>query len=163
LLRSAPSETVGAAADPGDLEDSMSEASYAGDVSPSEAWQILEQEPDAVMVDCRTDMEWRHVGLPDLSGLGKETLCVQWQRYPDMSVNEAFAKDLAAQGVRPEQTVLFLCRSGVRSMSAAIAMTARGYRRCLNVSGGFEGPHDAERHRGRIAGWKASGLPWVQD
>jgi hypothetical protein len=30
------------------------------------------------------------------------------------------------------------------------------------VAEGFEGPPDANRHRGKVAGWKAAGLPWVQ-
>ena len=38
-----------------------------------------------------------------------------------------------------------------------------GYARAHNLSGGFEGVHDGERHRGRVDGWKASGLPWTQD
>jgi len=42
-------------------------------------------------------------------------------------------------------------------------MTAAGYRRCYNVAEGFEGNPDAERHRGKTGGWKAAGLPWVQD
>ncbi len=141
----------------------MTDESYAGDISPSEAWQILNDEAAAVLVDCRTDAEWRYVGLPDLRALGKQALCVPWQLFPDLRLNERFADSLAEQGVEPEQTVLFLCRSGVRSRNAAIAMTPAGYSRCLNVSDGFEGPHDRQQHRGQVGGWKASGLPWSQD
>ena len=141
----------------------MSDETYAGDVDPSQAWQILTDESDAALVDCRTEAEWRYVGLPDLSTLGKQTLCVGWQLFPDMRPNPNFAKDLAAKGVTPDRTVLFLCRSGVRSRHAAIAMTAAGFHRCLNVADGFEGPKDRQKHRGRIGGWKASGLPWIQD
>jgi adenylosuccinate synthase len=32
----------------------------------------------------------------------------------------------------------------------------------FNVADGFEGPVDAEGHRGTVAGWKAEGLPWRQ-
>ena len=141
----------------------MAEETYAGDVSPSEAWRILQDEATAVLVDCRTEAEWRYVGLPDLSALDKQVVCVCWQVFPDMGLNDGFAQALAEQGVGAEQTVLFLCRSGVRSRNAAVAMTAAGYGRCFNVADGFEGPHDRERHRGRIGGWKASGLPWAQD
>jgi rhodanese-related sulfurtransferase len=58
--------------------------------------------------------------------------------------------------------VYFICRSGARSRSAAQALTAAGYTRCYNVAGGFEGDVDAQGHRGRTNGWKASDLPWVQ-
>ena len=47
--------------------------------------------------------------------------------------------------------------------AAAVAMTAAGYGRCYNVAKGFEGNPDPERHRGKTGGWKAEGLPWVQD
>jgi hypothetical protein len=45
---------------------------------------------------------------------------------------------------------------------AAEKMAAAGYRRCRNVAEGFEGPADASRHRGHVAGWKFEGLDWVQ-
>lgn len=140
----------------------MTTQGYAGDVNPKEAWQILEQEDGATLVDVRTDAEWAYVGLPDLSALGKALVLVPWQTFPDMAVNSRFVDHLAAQNIGHDQTLLLLCRSGVRSKAAAIALTAAGYRRCLNVSDGFEGPCDGARHRGGSAGWKASGLPWLQ-
>ena len=39
--------------------------SYAGDITPEEAWKLLSDNPDAVLVDCRTEAEWRFVGVPD--------------------------------------------------------------------------------------------------
>ena len=67
-----------------------------------------------------------------------------------------------AANVAKDAAVLFLCRSGARSMSAAIAATTAGYQTCYNIAGGFEGPPDGEGHRGSIDGWKARGLPWEQ-
>jgi len=140
----------------------MSEG-YAGDVSATEAWEILEQDPEAVLIDVRSEPEWRYVGVPDVSPLGKRTVCVCWQSYPEMRLNGGFEQELAAAGVQPEQTLLLICRSGARSRDAAIRLTAQGYRCCYNVAGGFEGPHDAARHRGTRDGWKVAGLPWRQD
>ncbi len=136
---------------------------YAGDVSVREAWDMLEKDAGAVLVDVRTDPEWRYVGLPDLSELEKRTVCVNWQTYPDLALNPAFAEDIEVNGIGPDQTLLIICRSGIRSRHAAVALTARGYTRCYNVAGGFEGPHDEDRHRGARDGWKAAGLPWRQD
>ena len=135
---------------------------YAGDVSPKEAWDILSKEPDAVLVDCRTDAEWNFVGLPDLSNLGKQVVLVPWQVFPAMNPNPRFVDQVSAEGAKPDAPVLFLCRSGARSRSAAIAATAAGFRKAYNVSDGFEGPHDGDKHRGQVAGWKATGLPWRQ-
>ena len=58
--------------------------------------------------------------------------------------------------------LLFLCRSGVRSKAAAIAMTQQGFTACYNIANGFEGDSDPTRHRGTVSGWKVEGLPWVQ-
>jgi rhodanese-related sulfurtransferase len=141
---------------------------YAGDVSVSEAWRILESNPDAVLVDVRTQAEWSFVGLPDLSVLGKEAWLLEWQSYPSMSVNEGFASELASKlqeelgGNAKDVPVLFLCRSGARSRSAAIALSEQGFKAAHNVAGGFEGDLDVDRHRGHRSGWKAAGLPWTQ-
>ena len=59
-------------------------------------------------------------------------------------------------------SIYFLCRSGVRSKHAAIAMTEAGWARCFNIASGFEGPPDPAGHRGTVDGWKAQGLPWTQ-
>ena len=137
---------------------------YAGDVTPEEAWRVLSFSPDAVLVDVRTRAEWSFVGLPDLSGAGKEPVLVEWQQFPTMAQNAGFAADLVAMlgTARREAPVFFLCRSGARSKAAAIAMSNSGFANCFNVAGGFEGDLDGERHRGARNGWKAADLPWVQ-
>lgn len=137
---------------------------YAGDVTPAEAWRVLCENPDAVLVDVRTRAEWSFVGLPDLASAGKEPVLMEWQLFPTMSLNPGFAADLSSAlgQARKDAPVLFLCRSGARSRSAAIAMTGVGFSRCYNIAGGFEGDLDASKHRGAQNGWKAGGLPWVQ-
>ncbi|MGV7904128.1 rhodanese-like domain-containing protein, partial [Mycobacterium kansasii] len=44
---------------------------YAGNLTPREAWELLEQDPSAVLVDCRTEAEWNYVGIPELSQVGR--------------------------------------------------------------------------------------------
>ena len=136
---------------------------YGGDASPAETWSILEESPDAVLVDCRTRPEWVFVGIPDIKSLGKETAFVPWQVYPSMEVNPEFVDQVKAAGAREDTPVLVICRSGARSRHAAIRLTEQGFKRAYNVAHGFEGDHDEDRHRGRKSGWKAAGLPWVQD
>ncbi|MFO1189743.1 MAG: rhodanese-like domain-containing protein [Alphaproteobacteria bacterium] len=134
--------------------------SYAGDLSPREAWDILAHEPRAVLVDVRTQPEWTFVGVPDLSGLGREAELVSWQDYPTMAHNPRFSDELAH--LAKDAPILFLCRSGARSRAAAIALSELGFARCYNIAGGFEGNLDADGHRG-VGGWKAAGLPWRQN
>jgi rhodanese-related sulfurtransferase len=139
---------------------------YAGDVDVREAWALLEADPKAQLVDCRTAAEWTFVGLPDLSSLDRGALCIEWQRFPSMAVDPDFAKTAAGElgraGADNNTPVLFLCRSGARSRAAAIAMTRAGFTRAYNIAGGFEGDADQTGHRGRRNGWKAADLPWRQ-
>lgn len=135
--------------------------SYAGDITPEQAWKLLSENADAVLVDVRTDAEWRFVGVPDLTALQREPVCIQWSRT-DGSRNDGFVDDLKAAGITPgERPVVFLCRSGNRSIGAAEAATEAGIGPSYNILDGFEGDLDENKHRG-TTGWKAVGLPWKQ-
>ena len=139
---------------------------YAGDVSAREAYELLGRQPKSQLVDVRTRAEWSFVGVPDLSPLGKEAILAEWQRYPTMEVAADFVaqleRELERRSIGHDDTIVFLCRSGARSLAAAQAMIAAGWKGCRNISGGFEGPVNTERHRGAVDGWKAASLPWIQ-
>ena len=134
---------------------------YAGDVDPDEAWKMLSDDPDAVIVDCRTAAEWNYVGVPDLDGTGKELVCIEWVDFPAGERNANFVADVKAAGISPDAKLLFLCRSGVRSKGAATALTEAGYSAAYNILEGFEGDKDDAGHRTK-EGWKVRGLPWKQ-
>ena len=140
----------------------MNDGSYAGDISPKEAWDILEKDPKAVLVDVRTHAEWAYVGLPDVSSLGKDLKMISWVLFPKGEINSEFIDDLEDQVPDRDATVLFLCRSVVRSIAAAQAATQAGYAKSFNILTGFEGDKDGAQHRGTVGGWKVAGLPWVQ-
>jgi rhodanese-related sulfurtransferase len=136
------------------------------DVDVETVWKALHSSPRSQLVDVRTRAEWTYVGIPDLGPVGKRTVLVEWQTFPDQAVDPRFAERLAGElkalGVELGDDLFFICRSGSRSLAAAKAMAAIGYRACHNVACGFEGPLDDGRHRGARAGWKAAGLPWQQ-
>lgn len=134
--------------------------SYAGDITPQQAWELLQENPDAVLVDVRTDAEWKYVGVPETSSIGRRTVFVEWVGYPTGAPNERFVDELRAAGVGGGP-VIFLCRSGQRSIGAAVTATAAGLTPSYNVLEGFEGALDPEGHRG-AEGWRAAGLPWRQ-
>ena len=135
---------------------------YAGEITPEEAYQYLLNNK-AVIVDVRTMPEWQFTGLPDLSATQGTLATVSWKNYPDFSTNPKFADQLASvPDISKDTTLLFLCRSGGRSLDAAVAMTQAGYQNCFNITGGFEGDPDANSHRGTASGWKAKKLPWKQ-
>ena len=134
--------------------------SYAGDITPQESWKLLAENPESVLVDVRTAVEWSWVGVPDLSSLGRQVVFIEWNTAGGH--NQNFVADLIAAGVTPgERPVIFLCRSGNRSIPAAQAATAAGIAPAYNMLEGFEGQLDEHGHRG-AAGWRAEGLPWKQ-
>ena len=134
--------------------------SYAGDITPQESWKLLAENPESLLVDVRTAAEWNWVGVPDLSSLGRQVVFIEWNTAGGR--NQNFVADLIAAGVTPgERPVIFLCRSGNRSIPAAQAANAAGIGPAYNMLEGFEGQLDEHGHRG-AAGWRAEGLPWKQ-
>jgi rhodanese-related sulfurtransferase len=145
----------------------MTDNSYAGDVMPRAAWAALEEDSQAVLIDVRTKAEWSFVGTPRLpeGKAMKGPVLIEWQHFPSMEINDHFLDQLnrSLSGFSPPKAQLFfLCRSGSRSKSAAIAATRAGWATAYNVQHGFEGDPDRNGQRGQVNGWKADGLPWAQ-
>ena len=129
--------------------------SYAGDLTPQEAWAKLEQ--GAILVDVRTEGEWAHIGIPDTKATENDPLFIPWT-FPGGIPNPDFLTALTQQAPEDDGTELvFLCRSGQRSIAAAIAATQAGFT-AYNVLEGFEGEPDRYGER-TVNGWKNRGLP----
>ena len=128
---------------------------YEGALLPDEAHEIIQSAPGARLVDVRTRAELDWVGR--VPGAAE----IEWVTYPGMKPNANFIAQLEQQ-VDREALVLFICRSGVRSHSAAILATQAGYTDCYNVLEGFEGDKDADKHRNVLNGWRKRELPWEQ-
>jgi rhodanese-related sulfurtransferase len=133
-------------------------------VTPREAWDLIQGDPRAVLVDIRSTMEYLFVGHP------KGAVHVPWIDEPDWTVNPHFVTDIRklmlggascdeAQGCAP---VVLICRSGKRSKEAGRALVRAGFRSVLHVDRGFEGDLDEQHHRSTLGGWRFEGLPWEQ-
>ncbi|MBT0994025.1 rhodanese-like domain-containing protein [Cellulomonas sp. DKR-3] len=135
--------------------------SYAGDLTPQQAWDLLQSDERALLVDVRTEGEWQQIGVPDADELGGRAAFIEW--VTPLGPNPGFLDELGATGLTTGdgRPVVFLCRSGVRSIAAAQAATAAGYGPAYNVLQGFEGDVGPDGQRGR-SGWRADGLPWRQ-
>lgn len=131
---------------------------YAGAVTPEEAHLLLQANANVKLIDVRTQAERDWVGrviLPDA-----QHLAAQWTLYPGGAPNSEFLRQLEQQAQRSD-TLLFLCRSGVRSRYAAKLATENGFEHCFDILEGFEGDRNEQGHRKSIAGWCMKGLPWV--
>jgi rhodanese-related sulfurtransferase len=131
-------------------------AGYAGDVTPTQAWEMVRD--GAILVDVRTVGEWEQIGVPDTSELGVETHFIEWVRAGGV-LNPDFASELEDIGIEPGTPIVFLCRSGQRSQGAAATATQMGLGPAYNILEGFEGNADAAGVRNH-EGWKVRGLPW---
>ena len=142
----------------------MNDGDYAGDVTAAVAWDVLESDPAAVLVDVRTEIEWTLIGKPDLQPIGKEPVYLQWvtMQGPNQSFVDELQAALAERQVSMDAAIYFMCQSGGRSKIAAKQCTELGYSKAFNIAEGFEGDLDDQQHRNSISGWKVSGLPWRQ-
>lgn len=124
---------------------------------PRQAWDLLQREPEALFVDCRTDAEFFFVGHATGS------MHVPLYDGPDWEPNPHFVAEVRKlSGQSPDRPVVIICRSGRRSVEAGDALEAAGFTRVYNVLHGFEGDLDEHRQRGRRNGWRFDGLPWEQ-
>ena len=133
-------------------------------LSPREAWDLLQKDSRAFLVDIRSTMEYLFVGHP------KGAVHVAWIDEPDWEVNPHFVTEIrklllggvvceANQGCAP---VILICRSGKRSLEAGRALLEAGIENVFHIDEGFEGDLDEEHHRSTLGGWRFRGLPWEQ-
>lgn len=132
---------------------------YAGAVSPEQAFAILQNDEGAVLIDVRTNAERDWVGRVLINE--KQHLAVQWSLYPGGTPNPDFIEQLSEVAPNKNTTLLFLCRSGVRSRHAAKLATEYGYTACYDILQGFEGDKDQHGHRKTLGGWCSANLPWI--
>ncbi|MCX7140467.1 MAG: rhodanese-like domain-containing protein [Proteobacteria bacterium] len=128
---------------------------YSGALLPVEAYALMQGLPDVKLVDVRTRAEQEWVGRVPGS------VEIEWNTWPGGSRNPNFMAEFETQ-VDKNAVVMFLCRSGVRSHNAAIAVAQAGHARAYNILQGFEGDKDPNGQRNKLGGWRFAGLPWTQ-
>jgi len=141
----------------------MSENDPIG-LSAQQAWQLLQEDPRAVLVDIRSTMEYLFVGHP------KGSVHVPWIDEPEWTVNPDFVTDIRKlllggaictvnDGCAP---IILICRSGKRTLEAGKTLSEAGFNKVMHVNEGFEGDLDEDHHRSTANGWRFQNLPWEQ-
>lgn len=134
------------------------------EISPQQAWEILEGDPQAVLLDVRTTMEYEYVGHPS------NALHIPWMDAPEWTINaefvnkvrEALIKRTGADQDIESLAILAICRSGKRSQAVAEELVRQGFNNLYNIEDGFEGDLDNNGQRNTINGWRVASLPWEQ-
>ncbi len=116
------------------------------EIKSSEIKNFLEENPSSVLLDVRTNDEWKIMGKPNTKDLGIESFFITISQGPEFlqQVKEKIEK---------KNNVLVMCAAGGRSMIAANLLLEEGYK-VVNISDGFSG-------NDRDPGWKNSGLPSI--
>lgn len=133
-------------------------------LNPQQAYQMLEDDPRAILVDIRSSMEYLFVGH------AKGAVHVPWIDEPDWTVNPHFVTDIRKlvlggavcsedEGCSP---VILICRSGKRSHEAGKTLLQADFHRVFHVDEGFEGELNDHHQRSTLNGWRFQGLPWEQ-
>lgn len=130
-------------------------ATKVKNIFSQQAWEILMENPQAVLLDVRTRMEYEYVGH------APNALNIPWVDFPYWQVDTNFVDKVC--GECPQSaTILAMCRSGKRSLAALEKLASNGFTVLYNIEDGFEGDLDENGHRNVINGWRVAGLPWLQ-
>ncbi len=135
-----------------------------GDISPKDAYKILQEDPRAVLIDIRSDMEFLFVGRPISASH------IPWINEPDWVINSHFTAEvrklllgnIICSDNEHCATIILICRSGNRSLEAGKKLLAEGLKNIFHIDSGFEGKLNDDHHRSSINGWRFDGLPWNQ-
>ena len=115
-------------------------------IKSSEIKKFIENNPNTVLLDVRTEDEWNTIGKPDTKDLGIKSVFITISQDPSFLEN-------VRQNIDKDNQVLVMCAAGGRSIIAANLLANAGYK-TLNVADGFSG-------NGEDPGWKNLGLPSV--
>lgn len=143
-------------------------------VSASEAWELMQEDERAVLIDVRDPIEIKFTGFAEHTDIhvpwvlaDRDSFDAEAKTWPTVK-NPDFAEqvqaELEALGVDEEDPIIVMCRSGAtRSAPAADAITEMGFSQVYSVTDGFEGntlkEGDSKGVRA-VDGWRNAGLPW---
>ena len=113
-------------------------------IKSSEIKSFVENNPKTVLLDVRTNDEWKTVGKPDSTNLGIKTFFITISQDP------GFIENIKKE-INKENQVLVMCAAGGISIIAANLLQNEGYV-AHNISDGFSG-------NGVDPGLKNLGLP----
>ena len=121
-------------------------------IKSSEIKNFIKENSNTVLLDVRTENEWKSLGKPKAEDLNSKTYFVtvshdlsNWQ-VPDQNFIENVKKK-----IDKDKKILVMCAAGGRSMIAANLLENEGYT-VLNVSDGYSG-------NSQDPGWKKLNLP----
>lgn len=138
-------------------------------ISSKEAYDFILKDSAVFVFDVRTSEEWEEIGIVDIdqskiilrslhnletfldivSDVDKD---IDHDIFLNLSDSEKKFCEFITSPNKDEIKILFLCRSGSRSATAACIAADYGFK-AYNILDGFEGGRNG-------LGWKMNNLPW---
>jgi rhodanese-related sulfurtransferase len=131
-------------------------------ISPKKAYELLQNNSEASLIDIRSSMEYLFVGHP----VGATHIA--WIDEPDWSINPNFVDEVIRVAHKKDNInflhnpLILICRSGIRTLQAAKVLAEAEFTQIIHINEGFEGDRDENFQRSTIGGWRYHGLPWEQ-
>ena len=110
-------------------------------IKATDAFDFLSKKVDSHLIDTRSDLEWKTTGIPDLSSINKETNLINWGPVLDQTFFEQY-KNFLLSSFNQNDNLLFICRSGSRSLMAAQFAIKFGFENSFNIFEGFYNEND---------------------
>ena len=110
-------------------------------IKATDAFDFLSKKDNSHLIDTRSDIEWKSTGIPDLSSINKETNLINWGPVLDQTFFEQY-KNFLLSSFNKNDNLLFICRSGSRSLMAAQFAIKFGFENSFNIYEGFYNEND---------------------
>lgn len=131
-----------------------------------EAYKLLKKDGSKILfIDVRTPYEFQYVGSTPMVDKNIPIVTItltQWDKKKKRYVrilNKNFVSDVEKaskeKGLTKKDKIIFICRSGKRSVYTSKLMAKAGYHNVATIVDGFEGGKDKKyKHRITNSGWK---------
>ena len=131
-------------------------------LSSRKAYELLQDNPNASLIDIRSSMEYLFVGHPVGS------IHIAWIDDPDWDINPDFIDEVTQVSRKKnahhllDNPIVLICRSGNRTLLAAKALIEADFTSIIHIDEGFEGDRNENDQRSSVGGWRYHGMPWEQ-
>lgn len=143
-------------------------------VTASEAYELMQKNERAVLIDVRDPIEVKFTGFAEPTDIHVPWVVADrdnfdedaktWSMVKNTDFEAQVRAELDALGVAEDDPIIVMCRSGsTRSAPGADVIAEMGFSDVYSVTDGFEGSKLDEGDSAGVRavnGWRNSGLPW---
>lgn len=145
-------------------------------MTPAQAQERMETKGDKTLfLDVRTRAEVNFLGTPTVADANVPYMKLnEWYAFNEkkgrfkFEVNSQFESEVerrvAEKGLKKDDMIIVMCRSGSRSAKAADLLAGLGYTNVVSIPEGYEGDKaktGVQKGQRVVNGWKNRGMGWT--